>query len=156
MTPRIMSDGELTRLEVLRDLDEGRLTVAAAAGLLALERRQVFRLLKAFQPEGAPGLISKRRNRPSNRRKPETVRYAALAHVRIAAEQIALGGQRSGSASAEATRPLAALPFPQRHFELAHSVPSQGCVDSQTSPVGRNPAVWAALLGECWGLMLRS
>ena len=77
-----MSETELSRLDVIRDVDRGRMTVAAAAGLLALERRQVFRLLKAFRLEGAPGLISKRRGRPSNRRKPETVRYAALALVR--------------------------------------------------------------------------
>ena len=32
-----MSDGELTRLEVLRDLDQHRLTTTAAAPLLGLE-----------------------------------------------------------------------------------------------------------------------
>jgi hypothetical protein len=42
-----MSDGELLRLEVLRDLDQKRLTTEAAAQLLGLERRQVFRLLRA-------------------------------------------------------------------------------------------------------------
>ena len=37
-----MGDGELTRLvEVLRDLDQRRLTTDAAAQLLGLERRQV-------------------------------------------------------------------------------------------------------------------
>ncbi len=77
-----MSETELSRLDVIRDVDRGRMTVAAAAELLALERRQVFRLLKAFRLEGAPGLISKRRGRPSNRRKSETVRYTALALVR--------------------------------------------------------------------------
>jgi hypothetical protein len=50
-----MSDGELTRLEVLRDLDQRRLTTAAAAPLLGLERRQVFRLLKAHRTDGAVG-----------------------------------------------------------------------------------------------------
>jgi hypothetical protein len=65
-----MSDGELTRLEVLRDLDQRRLTTAAAARLLGLERRQVFRLLKAYRSAGPPGLISKRRDRPGvNRRR---------------------------------------------------------------------------------------
>ena len=39
---RLMSDRELSRLEVLWDLQDGRLTVAAAARLLGLERRQVF------------------------------------------------------------------------------------------------------------------
>ena len=64
MTVRLMSDGELTRLEVLRDLDQRRLTTAAAAQLLGLERRQVFRLLKAYRSEGPAGLISKRRGLP--------------------------------------------------------------------------------------------
>jgi hypothetical protein len=68
-----MSDGELSRLEVLRDLDQKRLTTEAAAQLLGLERRQVFRLLKAYRAEGAAGLISKRRGR----RKPEALRQAA-------------------------------------------------------------------------------
>jgi hypothetical protein len=39
-----MSDGELSRLEMLRDLDQRRLTTEAATQLLGLERRQVFRL----------------------------------------------------------------------------------------------------------------
>jgi len=43
VTVRLMSDGELPRLEVLRDLDRKRLTTTAAAQLLGLERRQVFR-----------------------------------------------------------------------------------------------------------------
>ena len=82
MTVRLMSDGELSRLEVLRDLDRKRLTTEAAAQLLGLERRQVFRLLKAYRAEGAAGLISKRRGRRSNRRKPEVLRQAALALIR--------------------------------------------------------------------------
>jgi hypothetical protein len=73
-----MSDGELARLEVLRDLDQKRLTSEAAGQLLGLERRQVFRLLKAYRIDGATGLISKRRGRPSNRRKPEELRTKAL------------------------------------------------------------------------------
>jgi Winged helix-turn helix len=77
-----MSDGELSRLEVLRDLDQKRLTTEAATQLLGLERRQVFRLLKAYRAEGATGLISRRRGRRSNRRKPEALRQAALALIR--------------------------------------------------------------------------
>jgi transposase len=77
-----MSDGELTRLEVLRDLDQHRLTTTAAAQLLGLERRQVYRLLKAYRAEGPAGLISKRRGRPSNRRKPEELRIEALSIIR--------------------------------------------------------------------------
>jgi hypothetical protein len=37
VTVRLMSDGELTRLEVLRDLDQRRLTTEAAAQLLRHE-----------------------------------------------------------------------------------------------------------------------
>ncbi len=77
-----MSDRELSRFEVLRDLDRGRLTAPAAAQLLRLERRQVFRLLRAYRAEGAAGLISKRRGRVSNRAKPEALRTEALAIIR--------------------------------------------------------------------------
>jgi hypothetical protein len=82
VTILLMSDGELSRLEVLRDLDQRRLTPAAAGQLLGLERRQVFRLLKAYRIEGPTGLISKRRGRCSNRRKPEGLRRAVLAMIR--------------------------------------------------------------------------
>jgi hypothetical protein len=82
VTIRLMSDRELSRFEVLRDLDRGRLTAPAAAQLLRLERRQVFRLLRAYRAEGAAGLISKRRGRASNRAKPEALRTKALAIIR--------------------------------------------------------------------------
>jgi len=82
VTVHLMSDQELGRLEVLRDLDHRRLRTEAAAQLLGLERRQVFRLLKAYRTEGAAGLISKRRGRSSNRRKPEAVRTKALSIIR--------------------------------------------------------------------------
>ena len=82
MTVRLMSDKELARLEVLRDLDQRGLTPAAAAQLLGLERRQVFRLLKAYRAEGAAGLVSQRRGRPSNRRQPAELRATALARDR--------------------------------------------------------------------------
>ena len=81
MTVRLMSDGELSRLEVVRDLDHRRLTADAASQLLGLERRQVFRLLKAYRAEGPAGLISKRRGRSSNRRKPEELRSKALSII---------------------------------------------------------------------------
>jgi Winged helix-turn helix len=81
VTVRLMSDRELRRFEVLRDLAQERLTAAAAAQLLGLERRQVFRLLKAYRVEGAAGLISKRRGCPSNRRKPEALRSKALSII---------------------------------------------------------------------------
>ena len=82
MTLYFMSDRELTRLEVLRDLTSGRLTVAAASELLGLERRQVLRLSKAYQQQGATALISKKRGRTSNRAAPAELKAQALDLVR--------------------------------------------------------------------------
>ena len=77
-----VSDGELRRLEVLRDVDRDRLPVRAAAQLLGRSERQVWRLLKGFRSDGVAGLISKKRGRPSNRRTAAAVRAAALSIVR--------------------------------------------------------------------------
>jgi Homeodomain-like domain len=77
-----MSDGELRRLEVLRDVDRGGLPVRAAAQLLGRSERQVWRLLKEFRAAGAAGLVSKKRGQPSNRRTAAAVRAAALWIVR--------------------------------------------------------------------------
>jgi hypothetical protein len=50
VTVWLMSDRELQRLEVLRDLDRRRLTPAAAGQLLGLDdRHQVLRLLQAYR-----------------------------------------------------------------------------------------------------------
>jgi Helix-turn-helix domain len=89
MTVRIMSDKELTRLEVLRDLDHQRLTAQAAADMPGLGRRQTLRLLKAYRTRGVDGLISKQRGRPSNRRKPEDVRVVDYPDGRIAIRTMA-------------------------------------------------------------------
>src|ERR1700724_866949 len=77
-----MSDAELRRLEVLRDVDRDGLPVRQAAQLLGRSERQVWRLLQAFRAEGAPGLISKKRGRPSNRKTSEAIRSAVLWIVR--------------------------------------------------------------------------
>src|SRR5277367_2147176 len=82
MTVLSVSDAELRRLEVLRDVDHGGLPVNAAAQLLRRSERQVWRLLKAFRTEGVSGLISKKRGRPSNRRTASAVRAAVLWIVR--------------------------------------------------------------------------
>jgi len=95
-----MSVGELRRLEVLRDVDRGGLPVGAAAQLLERSERQVWRLLKAFRAKGAPGLISQKRGRPSNRKTSEAIRSAVLWIVRqnyadfgptLAAEKLGIG-----------------------------------------------------------------
>ena len=106
-----MSDGELQRLEVLGDVDRGGLPVGAAAQLLGRSERQVWRLLKAFRAEGASGLISKKRGRPSNRKTSEAMRSAVLWIVRqnyavfgptLAAEKLA--GEHGFAFSSETLR----------------------------------------------------
>src|SRR5215218_9564157 len=78
----LMSKAALSRVDTLARVDRGELPVAEGASLLGLSPRQVFRLLARFRAEGAPGLASRRRGRPSNRRLPDAVREAALAVVR--------------------------------------------------------------------------
>ena len=82
MTVIQMSGQELTRLRIMIDLADGRLTVEAAAALMGLGRRQVFRLRRAFAADGASGLISRKRGRPSNRQHGETFRRTVLALIR--------------------------------------------------------------------------
>lgn len=69
MALHFMSDKELSRVEILRDLARGRLTVSAAAELMGLERRQVQRLTKAYQDEGVTALV---------RQMPESLKTQAL------------------------------------------------------------------------------
>jgi transposase len=106
-----VSDTELKRLEVLRDVDRGGLPVRAAAQLLGRSERQVWRLLKAFRAEGASGLISKKRGRPSNRKTATAIRSAVLWIVRqnyadfgptLAAEKLA--GEHGFAFSSETLR----------------------------------------------------
>ena len=52
MTVIQMSEWELTRLRVLIDLSDRRLPVEAAARLMGLGRRQVYRLGRAFAADG--------------------------------------------------------------------------------------------------------
>src|SRR6202008_2623791 len=66
MTVITMSRKELTRLRVLIDVADGRLSVADATGLLGVGRRQIYRLLQAFRAGGADGLISRKRGGARN------------------------------------------------------------------------------------------
>jgi hypothetical protein len=82
MTVIQMSDRELTRLRVMIELADGRLTVEAAATLMCMGRRQAFRLRRAFEVGGPSALASRKRGRPSNRTHGETFRRTVLALVR--------------------------------------------------------------------------
>jgi transposase len=82
MTVITMSRNELTRLRVLIDVADGRLSVADATGLIGVGRRQVYRLIGAFRAHGADGLISRKRGGPSNRALGTVFRETVLAIVR--------------------------------------------------------------------------
>jgi len=61
-----MSNREITRLEVMQRLKDKRLTQKEAAGMLGISVRQVKRLYQAYKGQGARGLVSQRRGKPSN------------------------------------------------------------------------------------------
>jgi hypothetical protein len=82
MTVIQMSDRELTRLRVMIDLADGRLTPEAAATLMGIGRRQVFRLHRSFEANGPPALVSRKRGRASNRQHGETFHRTVVALVR--------------------------------------------------------------------------
>src|SRR3984957_18070815 len=82
MTVIQMSDRELTRLRVMIDLTDGRLTREAAAMMMGFGRRQVFRLRRAFEANGPPELVSRKRGRASNRQHGETFHRTVVALVR--------------------------------------------------------------------------
>ena len=82
MTVLAMSLGELSRFDTLMRVERGELRVEDAAAVLGLKRRQIFRLLQRLRSDGAAGLISRRRGRPSNRRHSDTFREKVITIVR--------------------------------------------------------------------------
>ena len=82
MTVITMSHNELTRLRVLIDIADGRLSVADATGLIGVGRRQIYRLLEAFRAHGADGVISRKRGNRSNRALGSVFRETVLSIVR--------------------------------------------------------------------------
>lgn len=63
-----MSNREITRLEVMQRLKDKRLTQEEAAQMLGISTRQVKRLWRTYRKQGAKGLVSARRGKPSNNR----------------------------------------------------------------------------------------
>ena len=72
-----MSEREVSRLRIIVELADARLTVAAAAALLGIGRRQAFRLRQALVTA-----VSRKCGRPSNRRRGATFRRTVLTLVR--------------------------------------------------------------------------
>ncbi len=79
-----MSKKELTRLGIMKRLEERRMRQKEAAAILDVSARHVRRLLCSYRDHEEAGLISKRRGKPSNNRlKPEIKRQAIdLLHSR--------------------------------------------------------------------------
>lgn len=76
-----MSDKEINRVEMVSRLADGLVSQRIAAEKLKLSERQVRRLQRAYEAEGATGLVSKRRCRASNRRIDDAVKAAVLGQV---------------------------------------------------------------------------
>jgi transposase len=108
-----MSKAELSRLEVMDQLVEGRIRQRTAAQVLGVSVRHVKRLLSAYRREGAAGLVSKQRGKASHHQlEAKTVqevldllkkRYAdfgpTLAHeklIELDGQKISLGSVRTG------------------------------------------------------------
>lgn len=77
-----MSERELNRVEVLAQVDDGRLTVDNAANMLELTRRQIFRLLRRYRQDGAAAIRHKAREKPPNNRIHKAKRDYALSLIK--------------------------------------------------------------------------
>jgi len=73
-----MSQKELKRVDVIRDICEKRLTQIDASRLLNLTRRHIQRLVNQYRDKGASGLVSLRRGQPSNRQFPPDFKRKTL------------------------------------------------------------------------------
>lgn len=77
-----MSQRDATRLSVLARLASGALSPAAAAACLGLSVRQLRRLRRCYEREGAAGLRSRRCGRPAHNRLDPNVTTRAIALIR--------------------------------------------------------------------------
>lgn len=78
----IMSERELNRIEVLAQVDDGRLSVQNGANMLAITKRQMFRLLKTYRTESAPATRHKARGKTPNNKIHKAKRDYAVALVK--------------------------------------------------------------------------
>lgn len=77
-----MSASELRRVGVMERVAAGSLKLGSAAALLDISYRQVKRIYRRYQAEGAKGLKHRSAGRPSNRRTDAKTRERALVLVR--------------------------------------------------------------------------
>lgn len=73
-----MTEKELERLRIIQDLISGRTTPRAAAQILSVTERTVWRLRERLIKCGPPGIASLHRGKPSNRMIPDYVRQHTM------------------------------------------------------------------------------
>ena len=73
-----MSERDLKRVEVLSEVESGRRSRAAAASLLGVSERQLYRLMARYRADGGSGLVHKARGRTSNRSINSGIRQYAI------------------------------------------------------------------------------
>ena len=78
----MMSERELNRIEVLAQIDDGRLSVQNGANMLDITKRQMFRLLKTYRTEGAAAIRHKARGKSPNNKIHRAKRDYVLALVK--------------------------------------------------------------------------
>jgi hypothetical protein len=77
-----MSHRELTRLEILQRVEDRRLNQSQAATMLGMTPRQMRRLVRSYRAQGPEGLVSKKRGKIGNHRRPQAFRNHILAIIR--------------------------------------------------------------------------
>lgn len=77
-----MSAGELNRVEVLAQVDDGRLSIHHWASMSCLTRRQFFRLLKRYPQDGASKIRHRARGKPPDCRIHKVKRDYALSLIK--------------------------------------------------------------------------
>jgi len=77
-----MSNRELSRLDIVNQINLGLITQLKAAETLGVSERQIRRLLVRYRENGAVGLISRKRGRVGNHRLPTHVKELALGLIK--------------------------------------------------------------------------
>ena len=72
-----MSKKELSRYALVEKVEGRTMSQIEAAELLKISARHFKRLLKVYREEGAKGLVSKKRGKPSNRKLPDALKKRA-------------------------------------------------------------------------------
>jgi hypothetical protein len=77
-----LSTRDVDRLAILHQVRDGVLSAAEGARRVRVGSRHFRRMLRRFEAEGDASVIHRGRDQPSNRRRPEAVRAAALRRAR--------------------------------------------------------------------------